>query len=83
MYFRLALAIIKLPPLRERAGDLTLLIDELMKKINVEASQQPGYKNKLISVGARSILLRHAWSGNVGELLNTLQRAAVWNDGET
>ena len=83
LFFRLAVAIIKLPPLRERAGDLTLLIDELMKKINVEASQQPGYKNKIISVDARNLLLRHAWSGNVRELLNTLQRAAVWSEEET
>jgi DNA-binding NtrC family response regulator len=44
LFFRLAVAIIKLPPLRERSGDLTLLIDALMKKINQEASQQPGYK---------------------------------------
>jgi len=83
LFFRLAVAIIKLPPLRERAGDLTLLIDALMQKVNQEASQQPGYKDKIISVGARNLLLRHAWSGNVRELLNTLQRAAVWNDGET
>lgn len=83
LFFRLAVAIIKLPPLRERAGDLTLLIDALIKKINKEASQQPGYKNKIISVGARNLLLRHAWSGNVRELLNTLQRAAVWSEEET
>lgn len=83
MYFRLAVAIIKLPPLRERAGDLTLLIDALTKTINQETSQQPGYKDKNVSVSARNLLLKHPWSGNVRELLNTLQRAAVWNEGET
>lgn len=83
LFFRLAVAIIKLPPLRERAGDLSLLIDALIQKINQTASRQPGYKDKNVSVGARNLLLKHAWPGNVRELLNTLQRAAVWSDDET
>lgn len=83
LFFRLAVAIIKLPPLRERAGDLSLLIDALMKKVNQAASRQPGYEDKNISARARNLLLKHAWPGNVRELLNTLQRAAVWSDGDT
>ena len=82
LFYRLAVAIIKLPPLRERAGDLSLLIDALLKQVN-EASAPIGLKPKKISVAARNLLLNHAWPGNIRELLNTLQRAAVWSDDET
>ena len=82
LFYRLAVAIIKLPPLRERAGDLSLLIDALLKQVN-EASAPIGVKPKKISVAAKNLLLQHPWPGNIRELLNTLQRAAVWSDDET
>lgn len=83
LFFRLAVAILKLPPLRERAGDLTLLTDRLMEKINAEAAEDGRPLNKKLSVLAKNIMLEHAWPGNVRELLNTLYRAAVSSDGET
>lgn len=82
LFYRLAVAIIKLPPLREREGDLSLLIDALLKQVN-EASAPIGVKPKKISVAAKNFLLHHTWPGNIRELLNTLQRAAVWSDDET
>lgn len=82
LFYRLAVAIIKLPPLRERAGDLSLLIDALLKQVN-DASASIGINPKKISVAAKNIMLQHAWPGNVRELLNTLQRATVWSDDET
>lgn len=82
LFYRLAVAIIKLPPLRERAGDLSLLIDTLLKQVNA-VSFPLGVKPKKISVAAKNLLLRHSWPGNIRELLNTLQRAAVWSDEET
>jgi transcriptional regulator with PAS, ATPase and Fis domain len=83
LFYRLAVAIIRLPPLRERSGDVTLLIESLMKQVNSEGENEPGYKHKMISPSARNLMLRHGWPGNVRELLNTLRRAAVWSDGET
>lgn len=80
LFYRLAVAIIKLPPLRERHGDLSLLIDHLLDKINKEAVNEPGFKNKKISPSAKNILLEHSWPGNIRELMNTLQRAIVWGD---
>jgi DNA-binding NtrC family response regulator len=82
LFYRLAVAIIKLPPLRERAGDISILIDRLMEQVNQEAQNEPGYRDKKISSSARNMMLRHGWPGNVRELLNTLQRAAVWSDDE-
>ena len=83
LYYRLAVAVLKLPPLRDRTGDLGLLIDRLLDQINEESAHEPGYRDKKLSASARNILLRHSWPGNVRELLNTLRRAAIWSDGET
>ena len=83
LFYRLAVAVLKLPPLRERAGDLNLLIDKLLDQVNEESATEPGFEHKNISAGARNILLQYGWPGNVRELLNTLRRAAVWSSGNT
>lgn len=82
LFYRLAVALIVLPPLRERPGDIGLLIDHLLKKVNAESKAIPGYLDKNISSSARNILLSHPWPGNIRELLSTIQRAAVWSSGE-
>jgi len=79
LFYRLAVAVIKLPPLRERKGDVSLLMDQFLDRINQESSNEPGYKQKKFSVSARNLLLSHPWPGNVRELQNTLTRAAVWS----
>ena len=81
LFYRLAVAVLRLPPLRERTGDLGLLLDRLMDQVNVEAASEPGYENKKLSAGARNVLSAHTWPGNVRELLNTLRRAAIWSNG--
>lgn len=80
LFYRLAVAILKLPPLRERPGDLGMLIDHLLIQVNHEARSEPGFKEKKLSAGARNLLLSHPWPGNVRELGNTLRRAAIWSD---
>lgn len=82
LFYRLAVAIIKLPPLRERAGDISLLIDSLFQHANEEASRL-GLKHKKLSASAKNIMLQHRWPGNVRELFNTLQRASSWSDEES
>jgi len=81
LFYRLAVATLRLPALRERAGDLGLLIDRLLDQVNRESEGEPGFTHRKLSAGARSLLLRHPWPGNVRELLNTLRRAAVWSEG--
>lgn len=83
LFYRLAVGVIKLPPLRERPGDITLLVDRLLEQINRESQNEPGYNNKKVSVPARNLLIQHSWPGNVRELQNTLTRAAVWSVGDT
>lgn len=83
LYFRLAVAMLKVPPLRERTGDIGPLIDELFARVNAEESSAEGVPPKTLSAGARSVLLGHLWPGNVRELLNTLRRMVIWANGPT
>lgn len=81
LFHRLAVGILRLPPLRERVGDMDLLIDHFLALINADAQGRPETQNKEISLNARNILLRHPWPGNVRELYHTLLRAAIWSTG--
>ena len=83
LFYRLAVVVLKVPPLRERPGDLGLLIDQLLDRVNAENRQEPGYVKKELSVSARNLLLAQPWPGNVRELLNTLRQATVWSPGDT
>ena len=80
LFYRLAVAVLRLPPLRERAADFTPLVDNLLEQVNREGAIDPGYRSRRLSPAARTALRTHAWPGNVRELLNTLRRAALWAD---
>jgi transcriptional regulator with GAF, ATPase, and Fis domain len=83
LFYRLAVLILKVPPVRERDGDLGPLIDGLLQRINEqsERAKEPGFKRKKLSVNARKLLMQEIWPGNIRELENTLRRAIVWSDG--
>ena len=84
LFYRVAVGVINLPPLREREGDLMLLTDKLLERINSEALVlDSGYKHKKLSAKARNIIKSHGWPGNVRELQASLTRASVWSGGET
>ena len=83
LFYRLAVLILKVPPLRQREGDLGPLINGLLERTNAESVEEPGFLQKKLSSRARNILMQQPWIGNVRELQNTLRRAAVWSDGET
>ena len=82
LFHRLAVGVLLLPPLRQREGDLNILIDTMLAAINAEAASQPGYKQKKLDVSARNLLTQHSWPGNVRELHNTLLRASIWAVGD-
>ncbi|MFD2645579.1 sigma-54 interaction domain-containing protein [Pseudomonas japonica] len=75
LFYRVAVGVLHLPPLREREGDLLLLADTLLKEIT---RQDETLKGKRISAEAKKLILRHAWKGNVRELQSTLLRAVLW-----
>lgn len=82
LFFRLAGGILRLPPLREREGDLDLLVDQLMTAHNEDAKQRPGAQQKRLSPEARVAIASHSWPGNIRELQSTILRAAVWAQSE-
>lgn len=83
LFHRLAVGILRLPPLRERPGDLGVLIDLFLRNFNDDARDRPEAQQKNLSESARQRLLDHAWPGNVRELQHTLLRAAIWSPGES
>lgn len=78
LFYRIAIGIINLPPVRERKGDKWLLAEYLLEQINRDAANQPGYKDKNISTKAKKLILNSNWPGNVRELHATLLRASLW-----
>jgi len=79
LFYRLAVGIIRLPPLRERGDDFDLLMDMALAKANEELSNHGGPGQKIFSDNAKNIFRRHPWFGNVRELNNTIMRAALWS----
>ncbi|MFK5927187.1 MAG: sigma-54 dependent transcriptional regulator [Desulfuromusa sp.] len=78
LFYRLAVAMLKLPPLRERTGDLGIMIESILKQVNAELSTGTNYKDKIFSTKAKNIMLHHSWPGNARELFNTIMRICVW-----
>lgn len=83
LFYRLAVAIIKLPPLRDREGDISLLISHFMQSIHAQNSSDPSYQRRELSASAMKILHHYRWPGNVRELANTLLRAVIWSRDTT
>jgi len=83
LFYRLAVGVIRLPPLRQREGDVSLLIDHFLGIINGENQIDSVRQEKSLSASAKNRLLRHTWPGNVRELLNTIRRATIWARGDT
>jgi DNA-binding NtrC family response regulator len=73
LYYRLRVVEIALPPLRERATDIPVLVEGLLAKINRDLDKDVRY----VTPAALAKLTSYAWPGNVRELENTLTRAAV------
>lgn len=82
LFHRLAVAILYVPPLRDREGDIGVLIDNLLVSANQKLQVNSDFKERKISVAAKLQLIKHSWPGNVRELQNTLMRAAVWSHHE-
>jgi two-component system response regulator AtoC len=77
LYYRLNVVPIHVPPLRERAEDIPLLVEHYVKYFaQVTACTEP-----LITQEARDLLQRYYWPGNVRELANILERAVIMSSG--
>ncbi len=77
LLYRLNVVNLKLPPLRERPGDIVALADHFVKKY----ATANGVPQRRISEEARRRLVGHRWSGNVRELENAMHRAVLLASG--
>jgi len=79
LYFRLAVIVLVVPPLRERGEDVLLLTEHFLRLLNAKY----GRVVKEISAPARELLLSYPWPGNVRELSHVIERAVLWSRGPT
>jgi len=78
LYFRLNVIPLRLPPLRERKGDIPLLAEFFVKKHAARNDREP----VRISASALEVLTHYNWRGNVRELENVMERALLLCSGE-
>lgn len=77
LYYRLAVVDIRLPALRERSGDIPLLVSRFL----AEFSAANGNRVTGITPAAMKLLESYAWPGNVRELRNAVERMVVLSQG--
>jgi len=79
LFYRLNVVHITLPPLRERRGDIPLLVKHLMRRLNAKL------RTAFVAIEPEALrtLVQQPWKGNVRELENVLERAMVLGGGHT
>jgi transcriptional regulator with AAA-type ATPase domain/tetratricopeptide (TPR) repeat protein len=78
LYHRISAVSLRMPPLRERGGDVLVLAGHFLERIATDYGVRP----KRLTAAAHDALLAHAWPGNVREMANRMERAVLLADGE-
>jgi two-component system NtrC family response regulator len=78
LYFRLAVIVIKVPPLRARSDDAALMAKEFLRRYGSEH----GKARMTFSADALRAIVAHTWPGNVREMQNRIRRAVIMADGK-
>jgi DNA-binding NtrC family response regulator len=78
LYFRLNVISIRIPPLRERPGDLAALAEHYARHY----AEVNGLPFRTVGAAALARLMGHGWRGNVRELENTIHRAVLLSTGD-
>jgi len=79
LFYRLNVFPIHVPALRDRSGDIPLLVEYLVERY----AQKAGKKFRRISKETLDLFRRYSWPGNVRELQNVIERAVILCDGDT
>lgn len=79
LYYRLKVVEIRLPPLRERREDISLLVEHFRNKFNIKFKKTI----EAISADVLKAFLKHSWPGNVRELEHTMEHAFVLCNQDT
>ena len=77
LYYRLKVASIRMPALRNRREDIIPLAERFLRKLSAE-SKRP---EKGLTLEAEAALLQHDWPGNIRELRNVIERAIIFSNG--
>jgi two-component system NtrC family response regulator len=78
LYFRLAVVVVHVPPLRDRGDDIAMLAGEFLRRY----AQEHGKSGTTFASDAVRAVNSHQWPGNVRELQNRLQRAVIMAEGK-
>jgi len=78
LFYRLNVIPFQIPPLRERAEDIPLLIEHFNNKFSNAYGKQP----KQFTSESLEILCKHSWPGNIRELRNTIERIVIMSTKE-
>jgi two-component system, NtrC family, response regulator len=78
LYYRLAVVVIEMPPLRERGEDLPLLANAFLNRY----AEESGKAVRGFAADAARAIKEYTWSGNVRELENRVRRAAIMCEGK-
>ena len=79
LFYRLNVFPIRVPPLRERIGDISLLVGYLIDRY----AQKAGKKIQLVDKQTMDLFRAYEWPGNIRELQNVVERAVILCEGET
>jgi two-component system nitrogen regulation response regulator NtrX len=77
LYYRLNVLPLDVPPLRDRADDIPLLVRHFLKEFSTEYGQ----KTKTIDDAALNLFMKYQWPGNVRELRNIIERLIIMAPG--
>ena len=77
LYYLLNASMVHLPPLRERAEDVSLLIDRCLDRLRLQLGRALS-----VSAEARELLCRYAWPGNIAELESVMELACFNSDDQ-
>jgi DNA-binding NtrC family response regulator len=78
LYYRLKVVTLRIPPLRERPGDVLQLADHFLALFCQEHGKPP----KRLSPEAAELLARFHWAGNVRELRNVIESSVIFHQGD-
>ncbi|MCW8930470.1 MAG: sigma 54-interacting transcriptional regulator [Gammaproteobacteria bacterium] len=78
LYYRINLFPLEMPPLRERSSDIPLLVQHFI----LQAARKFGKSLQGVNQKGMAVLQQYSWPGNIRELQNVIERAAILSNGE-
>jgi len=83
LFYRINVAVLKIPPLRDRGSDSLIIaehfLDEINQKFKIDGEK---YITAAFSNSAKNFIVNYGWPGNIRELYHTIQRACIWNENK-